>query len=204
MGQLLSSSCARPSARSSAIDVTPVDVAVLELKRALARLEAQISFVSREIDADGRRALENRRVRDVAVRHLTSRRLREGVRRRLCEHALALESALARIDAARATAETLEAIRLGTSAVKEIMRETADVEAVMRDAEACRRWMDGVGVGEPVTDDDVEADLRALEAESDAEIRASEVMNLPSAPRTAVEAIAVERSVDARVAELAG
>lgn len=158
------------------VEITSIDLAVLKIKKSIQRLEGSIDLLERDIHADGVEALRKRAQKVLAMNILRRRRARCALRERLSAHVLRLHEALVRFDSARADAETLEAMRLGNDAVERIVRETTDVESVMRDVERLRHWFEAANEGAILSDADVEEDFAELvRSEARARVAAGEV-----------------------------
>ena len=190
MGAALTACLASSSSASSSstaglvppsLRVNDVDRAVLELKQTRDRLTSTIARVDVEIARDVADLTSARRVRDVASckRALAAKRAREALKVKLAGFASACETSLREIDAAQATKSTLDALRCGNAALKEIQTACGDVEALAADAGRIKRWFEVLGEASPVTDEDVEEEYAALvAAEED-----SAVVELPDAPK---------------------
>jgi len=179
-------SSSSPSTSSTAglvppsLRVNDVDRAVLELKQTRDRLTATIARIDVEIARDVADLASSRRVHDVASckRALAGKRAREALKVKLAGFASACETSLREIDAAQATKSTLDALRCGNAALKEIQTACGDVEALAADAGRIKRWFEVLGEASPVTDEDVEEEYAALvAAEED-----SASVELPDAP----------------------
>ena len=206
MGAALTACLASSSSASSSsaadrappsLRVNDVDRAVLELKRTRERMTSTIARVDVEIARDVADLALAREMRDVTSckRALAGKRAREALRTKLAGFASACETSLREIDAAQATKSTLDALRCGNAALKEIQTACGDVEALAADAGRIKRWFEVLGEASPVTDEDVDQEYAALVAAEEE----SAVVELPDAPKglsVALEEEVVEEHAD--------
>jgi len=185
--------CASPpraDASSAVVEVTEVDVAVLELKRTKAALEARVHRAREDIARDVDAARANASFPTVAKRHLRAKRAREAMCERLNDYLLTVERTLLEIDAAQATAHMVRALRAGRDALTTVTRACEDVDELMRDLEGVGRWFAALGEDVPVRDDEIEDDYAALVRETtDRATRDdADVISLPSVPASSIAA----------------
>ena len=190
-----SSSTATAGVVPPSLRVNDVDRAVLELKQTRDRLTSTIARVDVEIARDIADLTNARRVRDISSckRALAGKRAREALKVKLAGFASACESSLREIDAAQATKSTLDALRCGNAALRDIQTACGDVEALAADAGRIKRWFEVLGEAPPVTDADVEEEYAALVAAESAD---SAVVELPDAPKGSLGVGASEERVE--------